>query len=169
MDDLDTDQQLERLVELIRVDYDATLRAMQGFIQTAGQVRAAGIAAWGVVLGLAIRDASWELAALTAALVLIFGYADAFHAALYRRSFSRAVSLETLLDAYVDHLGIDAGDEEAEVRLLAKLETHRFGMNRNLGKLTPQNLVNAAPRVVFRGIYPALLLTSCALVVVYAT
>ena len=66
------------------------------------------------------------------------------------------------------YLGIDAGDEKAEAQLLAKLETHRFGMNRSLGKLTWQNLVSAGPRVVFRGIYPILALTSCALVVLYA-
>lgn len=168
MEDLDTTKQIDRLVELVRLDYDATLRAMHGFVQTGGQIRAAGIAAWGVVVGLALRDTSWELAVLTLGLVLIFGYADAFHAALYRRAFSRAVNLETLLDAYINVLGIDADDDEAEAQLLAKLETHRFGMNRSLGKLTWHHFLGASPRAVFRGIYPALLVTSSALVVVFA-
>jgi hypothetical protein len=169
MNDLEHGQeQIERLVELVRVDYDATLRTMQGFIQTAGQIRAAGIAAWGVVLGFALRDQSWELSSLAVALVLIFAYADAYHSALYRRAFSRVIHLESLLDAVLDHLGIDAGDEEAQARLLGRLETHRFGMNRSLGALTARNLTEARPHVVFRLIYPALMATSSAVVLIYA-
>jgi hypothetical protein len=84
MNDLDKEQeQIDRLVELVRLDYDATLRTMQGFIQTAGQIRAAGIAAWGVVIGFALRDESWEISLLATGLVLIFAYADAYHSALY--------------------------------------------------------------------------------------
>jgi hypothetical protein len=164
----DRQEQLERLVDLVRLDYDATLRTMQGFVQTAGQIRAAGVAAWGVVLGFALRDESWELALLATALVLIFAYADAYHSALYRRSFSRVIRLESLLDAFLDQLGIDAGDEDAESRLLARLETHRFGMNRSLGDLTVRNLVDARPYVVFRAIYPALFAASCVLILLYA-
>jgi hypothetical protein len=163
-----TNTQLERLAELVRVDYDATLRAMHSFIETGGQLRAAGIAAWGVVLGFAIRDASWEVAVLTAALVLIFVYADAYHAALYRRSFTRATQLETLLDAYLNHLGIDDGDEDAEAELLARFKTHRFGMNRSLGKLSFRQMLKARPAVVFRVIYPTLLIISIALATLYA-
>jgi hypothetical protein len=160
--------ELETLADLIRLDYDATLRAMHSFVQTAGQIRGIGVAAWGVVLGLAVRDTSWELSVLAASLIAMFAYADAYHAALYRRAFSRAVRLETLLDDYLNCLGIDAGDEEAEIRLLSKLETHRFGMNRSLGKLTVGSLLNARPLAIFRFLYPGVLGVSLALVLIYA-
>lgn len=160
--------QVEKLAELVRLDYDATLRAMHGFVQTAGQIRGVGVAAWGVVVGLAVRDTSWELSALSAGLIAVFAYADAYHAALYRRTFSRAVRLEALLDEYLNYLGIDAGDEEAEIRLLSKLETHRFGMNRSLGNLTFANMVNARPRAIFRFVYPGMLGVTVMLALIYA-
>jgi hypothetical protein len=145
-----------RLVELIRLDYDATLRAMSGFIGTSSQVRAIGVAVWGVVLGLAVRAESGLLAILALAVIVIFSYGDAYHAALYRRALSRAISLEELLDAYLDRLGIDAENTEAILRTRAKLETHKFGMHRSLRSVTGRDLLAARPRAVFWVIYPAL-------------
>jgi hypothetical protein len=44
-----------QLVELVRLDYDATLRALNGFMTTGSQLRGIGVAAWGVVLGHPLR------------------------------------------------------------------------------------------------------------------
>ena len=167
--ELDEGADRERqLVDLIRLDYDATLRALTGFVAAGSQIRAIGIAAWGVVLGLAVRDESALLAGLALVLIGLFAYGDAYHAALYRRSLSRAISLEELLDAYLDRLGIDAEDTEAILRTRAKLETHRFGMHRTLRPLKFKDLLAARPRSVFWAIYPTIFTVTIALIIAYA-
>lgn len=156
------DEREERLVELVRLDYDAALRTMNGFITTSAQLRAAGIAAWAVIFGFAVRDASAVLAVLSLFVVAVFWYADAYHAALYRSALRRVLDLEDLLDAYVDRLGIDAQQPEAIVRMTARLEAHRFGVHRNLKAVRFDDLLRGRPRVVFRGIYPVLAASSLA-------
>jgi hypothetical protein len=155
------------LVDLIRLDYDATLRAMTGFVGAGTQIRAIGIAAWGLVLGLGVRDESALLVGLALLLVALFAYGDAYHASLYRRALSRAINLEGLLDAYVDRLGIEAEDAEAILRTRAKLETHRFGMHRTLRPLKARDLLSARPRPIFWAIYPAISAATIALIVIY--
>ena len=169
--ELDEGRQLEReksLVELIRVDYDATLRALSGFISTGGQIRAIGVAAWAVVLGLAVGDKSVALAALAAAVVIVFAYGDAYHAALYRRALGRAIRLEGLLDAWVDRLGIDADDPDAVIRSRAKLEMHRFGVHRSLRHPSVSDLIAAKPRPIFWVMYPGLFSASLVAIALYA-
>jgi hypothetical protein len=168
--DLEPVSEREReLVGLIKVDYDAALRAISGFVSTGGQLRGIGVAAWGVVIGLAVRDESALLAGLAMTLVVIFAYADAYHAALYRRALRRAITLEELLDTYLDRLGIDYDDEDAVQRALAKLETHRFGMYHTLRPLRIRDLVLARPRVVFWLVYPGLVFAALAATIVYAS
>lgn len=157
-----------KVVELIRLDYDATLRAMTGFIGSAAQVRALGIAAWGVVVGFAVRSESALLGAVALVLVALFVYADAFHAALYRRALARAIHLEELLDSYLERLGISADDPDEVARVLAKLETHKFGMHRALRPVRLRDLASARPKAIYWVIYPAVLLLTTGLTVTYA-
>jgi len=165
---LPIDELEESLVELVRVDYDATLRALTGFVTTGGQIRAIGAAAWAVVLGLAVGNESVALSVLAAALVVVFVYADAYHAALYRRTLGRAITIESLLDNWIDRLGIDADDPDAVQRTRAKLEMHRFGVQRGLRRPKLGDLVAARPRVVFWAMYPAFLVASTVAAVVLA-
>jgi hypothetical protein len=157
-----------QLVDLVRLDYDATLRALSGFVAAGNQIRAIGIAAWGVVLGLGVRGESALLVGLALLLVVLFAWGDAYHAALYRRALSRAITLEGLLDSYMDRLGVEAEDAEAVLRTCAKLETHRFGMHRHLKPLKLRDLVSARPRPIFWGIYPAVSAVTVALTVFYS-
>ena len=167
--ELEQGEERERqLVEVVRLDYDATLRALTGFVGTGAQIRAIGIAAWGVVIGLAVADESVLLAAVALAVIAVFAYGDAYHAALYRRALARAISLEDLFDSYLERLGIDAEDTEAILRVRAKLETHRFGMHRTLKPLKLNDLLAARPRPIFWGIYPTIVALTAALMIVYA-
>jgi hypothetical protein len=158
----------KQLVDLVRLDYDITVRALTGFVSAGAQIRAIGLAAWGVILGLAVRDVSPYLAGLALLVMAMFAYADAYHAALYRQALSRAVKLESLLDAYVDRLGISLEDPDAILRTQAKLENHRFGMNRTLKRLKARDLLGATPAPVFRVIYPMLAAVTAGLVIGYA-
>jgi hypothetical protein len=87
----------------------------------------------------------------------VFFFADAYHAALYRRALGRAIRIESVLDGWSDRLGIDADDPEAVERARAKLEMHRFGVQRALRRPRAGDLVAAKPRIVFWGMYPAFL------------
>jgi hypothetical protein len=155
------------LVDLVKLDYDATLRTISGVLSTGTSIRVAGFAAWGVLLGLSLRDDSWALSVFAAAVVALFAYADAHHAALYRRGLSRAVALESLLDRYVDRLGIDTHDQDAVDDVLAELETHRFGTYRTMRRLHRKDFLGARPRPIFLFIYPVLF--AAAVIVAFVT
>lgn len=159
-----------QLIDLVRLDYDASLRALNGFVTIASHLRGVGVAAWGVVLGLAVGNESVALALLAAAITVMFAYLDGYHSALYRRALARAISLEGVLDTYLDRLGIDAEDPEAILRARAKLETHRFGMNRSLAHPGWKDLhpLRARPYPVFRAGYPLLVVSALFAAIVFA-
>lgn len=150
----------QSLVELVKLDYDVTLRTITGVLATGTAIRVAGFTAWAGLTGLGIRDDSWALCAAAAALVGLFMYVDAHHAALYARALHRAIKLETLLDRYADRLGIDADDEDAVLRAVGELETHRFGIYRTMPKPRRDELLRARPYPVFRALYPSLVTIS---------
>lgn len=164
----DLEPREEALVELLRTDYDATLRALSGFVTTGGQIRAIGTAAWAVVVSLAVNKDSAALCVLAAALVVVFAYADAYHAALYRRTLSRAIAIEELFDIWLNRLGIEADEPDAVEQARAGLEMHRFGVQKALRRPELKDLLDARPFAVFRGMYPVLLVTSLAAFVVLA-
>ena len=156
-----TDTERERaLVDLIKLDYDVTLRTISGVLATETAIRVAGFAAWAATTGLGIDARSWAVCAAGAALLALFMYVDAHHAALYGRALHRAIRLEKMLDAYADRLGIDADDEDAVLRAIATLETHRFGIYRTMPRTHSRELVKARPHAIFRALYPALLAIS---------
>lgn len=147
----------EALLDLVKTDYDATLRTMTGVVATGAAIRAAGFATWAALLGIGMRDESWTLCALAGVIVCLFAYADAYHAAIYRSVLHRAITIESTLDRYLDRLGIDADDEDAVQGAIAGLEVHRFGVYRTMRRVTRQELTRARPRPVFVALYPALL------------
>jgi hypothetical protein len=165
---IEPDAREEALVDLVRCDYDATLRALGGFVASGNQLRAIGLAAWGVVIGLAVRDDSPPLALLAILLLALFALADAYHAALYRRAMARAIELEDLLDRWGDRLGIDADDPERVADTRSRLEVHRFGAQKSLKRPDWGDMARARPWPVFRIIYPALLVVSIVTVIAYA-
>jgi hypothetical protein len=156
LDEVSTpDDRENQLLDLVRLDYDATLRALSGFVTSGVQTRAIGLAAWGVILGLAMSDLSGWLALLSLAVVVLFAYADYYHAALYRQSLSRAIKIETILDAYVQRLGIAVDDVEAILRVVAKLENHKFGLHRNLKPVRLAGFFDRRSLAPFGAIYAA--------------
>lgn len=152
------------LLELVRLDYDVTLRTISGILATGTSIRVAGFAAWGALVGFAIRDESWPLGAAATAVILLFMYVDAYHASLYGRLLKRAIRLEAILDRYVNRLGIDSEDEDAVLEVIAELETHRFGTYRTLRRVTAEDLRSVTPRAVFRRLYPGLVLVAVVVV-----
>lgn len=160
------------LVDLVRYDYDVTLRTVQSVLATGTSLRAAGFAAWGVILGVGVNNHSWAFCLFAAFIALLFGYIDLLHATLYRRALARATRLESLLAAYCDRLGIDSENEAAVVRTLARLELHKFGvyrtMPRNSASTLPRQYRRARPAAVFRVVYPVLIVSALTATVVIA-
>lgn len=121
-----------QLVELVKADYDATQRALSGFVTSGGQLRAIGIGAWGVVFAVAVSAESSPVAAIAALLAAGFAIIDGYHSALYRQTLDRARDLEELLGEYHNALGIHAANPSRVMRSRARLEQHRFGVHRGM-------------------------------------
>jgi hypothetical protein len=159
---IELDERERELAELVKFDYDVTLRTITGVLATGTAIRVAGFTAWGALLALGLRDDSWALCAASALVLLLFGYADAHHALLYSNALRRAVRLEELLDRYLDRLGIDSDDRDAVFQSRAELETHRFGIYRTMPRAKRGDWLTARPVPVFRALYPALLIAAAA-------
>lgn len=160
------------LVDLVRYDYDVTLRTIQSVLATGMSLRAAGFAAWGVILGVGVNEQSWAFCLFAAVISSLFGYIDLLHATLYRRALARATRLEALIDTYGDRLGIDAENEPAVLRTLARLELHKFGVYRTMPRKSTSTLHRqywrARPAAVFRVVYPALIVGAVVATVIIA-
>lgn len=169
---LSTAERERGLLEMVRYDYDVTLRTIHSVLAVGMSLRAAGFAAWGVVLGVGVNDHSWPFCLLAALLAVLFGYIDLIHATLYRRALARAAEIEALLDAYVDRLGIDSEDDSAIVTTMARLELHKFGIYRTMPRTSPWRIWpqyrRARPPAVFRVVYPALILAALSATAVVA-
>jgi hypothetical protein len=110
------------LVDLVRADYDATQRALSGFVSSGGQLRAIGIGAWGVVFAVAVQSESLLVAGVAALLAAGFAVIDGYHSALYRQTLVRARVLEELLGSYHNSLGINASNPQKVLLARARLE-----------------------------------------------
>lgn len=121
-----------QLVDLVRADYDATQRALSGFVSSGGQLRAIGIGAWGVVFAVAVQAESGLVAGVAALLAAGFAIIDGYHSALYRQTLERARDLEEILGNYHNSLGIYAANPGKVLRARARLEQHRFGVHRGM-------------------------------------
>lgn len=156
-----------RLLELIRVDYDATLRALNGFAAGAAAIRGIGIATWGVIVGIAIRDESSALAVLAIGVTFIFAFIDGYHSALYRGALARAVRIESLLNDYAETLGIYADDPETVDKVRARVELHAFGVNRTMRRIALRHVFDVRPWPVFVALYPVLIVTAIIVFLAY--
>jgi hypothetical protein len=148
------------LVDLVRLDYDGTLRALNGFAAAAAAIRGVGIAAWGIIVGIAVNDKDALLGLVAGGVTLTFVFIDAYHSALYRKTLARAIQIEALLNGYAETLGIDSDDAEAVDRVRAQLELHSFGVNRTMRRLAVTDLWDARPWPVFIVLYPVLVVTA---------
>ncbi|MFN2629269.1 MAG: hypothetical protein ABR569_11620, partial [Gaiellaceae bacterium] len=120
------------LVDLVKADYDATHRALTGFVSSAGQLRAVGIAVWGVLYAAALAARSVEVAVVAVLVLPAFVVADGYYSALYRQTLHRSREIEGLLGGYHNAIGIHRGDERRLIRAVATLEQHEFGVHRSM-------------------------------------
>ena len=120
------------LLDIVKADYDATHRALAGFVTSGGQLRAVGIAAWGVVLAGAIGTHSATIAVVDVPLVIVFAIADGYYSSLYRQTLRRSRDIEHVLREYHNAVGIHGENQRKVARAVAGLEQHRFGVHRDM-------------------------------------
>jgi hypothetical protein len=128
------------LLDLVKADYEATHRALAGFVASGGQIRAIGIAVWGVLFAAALQTESSAIAALAIGLAIAFAIADGYYSTLYRDTLVRSRAIESLIGDYANSLGIHADSKRKVELAIAAMEQHRFGVHREMRP------VNATPR-----------------------
>jgi hypothetical protein len=145
------------LVDLVKVDYDATHRALAGFVSSGSQLRAVGIAAWGVLYAAAVAAHSVAVAVIAVVLLPAFVVADGYYSALYRQTLQRSREIEALLRDYHNAIGIHRGDERQLIRAVAAIEQHAFGVHRGMKPVNQEPWWWLPRPLRVAGIYPLLL------------
>lgn len=121
-----------RLLDLVKTDYEATHRALAGFVTSASQLRAVAIAAWGVIYAAALTTKSVSVAVVGTLLLLAFLVADGYYSALYRQTLRRSRKIEGVLHRYHQAIGIQHRNRRRVARAVAELEQHAVGVHREM-------------------------------------
>jgi hypothetical protein len=154
-----------QLAELVKFDYERTMAFIQGVVGVSANVRSIGIGGWFLLVAAAINNQRWELAAIALAAILVFGVIDAYHGWLYAHALDRATDMENALGEYARWLTRTA-DADLGATALAGLRGHEFGQLRNLPRFRIAMLGNARPTLVYRRLYPALVVLAAGAAVV---
>ncbi len=150
------DSSRREMLRLVELDYERTSKFIEGIVGTGATIRGWAITIWVALLGAAVDRKLWELAALGAVVILVFGLVDGYHASLYRAALDHAMRLERITRDYYAMIGRGTDDPDAELDLRAELESHRFGYYSNLRRFELRDLRNARPWVFFKFLYPFL-------------
>jgi hypothetical protein len=162
----------KELVRLVELDYDRTSKFIDGVIGTSATIRGLLITAWIAVITLAFDTSHWTLAAVSFAVVVVFGLLDAYHAWLYDQALKHATALEKLSQEY--HRVFPRGEDDpiGERDLRTDLEGYTFGIFTNIPQFKWKEwwkeLRKVRPVIVFQLLYPALLAVSIVATVVLA-
>jgi hypothetical protein len=144
------------LVDLVKADYDATHRALAGFVSSGSQLRAVGIAAWGVLFAAAIAAHSVAVAVIGVVLLPAFVVADGYYSALYRQTLQRSRDIEALLRNYHNAIGIYQGQNRQVIRAVAAIEQHAFGVHSGMKPVNQERGWWVPRPLRVAGIYPLL-------------
>jgi len=156
----------KELVRLVELDYERTAKFIEGVIGTSAAIRGLLVTAWLAVVTLAVNTSRWALAAVSLAVVIVFGLVDAYHSWLYHQALQHAIELESISRTYYAALARGGDDPDAEEDLEVHLQAHRLGVYSNLRRFRMKDLRFARPRIFFQILYPALAVTSVAVAVI---
>jgi hypothetical protein len=147
-------------VRIVELDYDRTSKFIEGVTGSSATIRGLLMTAWVAVIVLAFDTSRWVAAAISFAIVVIFGLLDAYHAVLYQRALGHATELEDASKIYYDAVALGTDDPFAEFDLQIFFGKYRFGLYRNLRQFSIKDLRLVRPRIFFAVLYPALLVVS---------
>ncbi len=169
---MDEDRRRE-LVRLVELEIEGMRWLVASVLSTGNTVRVAGIAVWSAAMGGAIINDAPLLALLGIVGLGAFAIVDAYHGHLYASVLKDLIRNERIVDRYYVLCARYPGDERRAAALDRILASRRFGVHEKLRGRAPAThvgtlaaaglplLLSARPRVVFRGLYPTLLLLGC--------
>jgi hypothetical protein len=157
------------LIELVRVDYEATCSLIDGVVRTSLALRGVGVTLILALLSLAVQKSSEALALCSLAAVPLFLYLDAYHGWLYAECLTRAHGLERILALRYKELERN-DDPDIGLDLDVALASHRFGQYSNLPRFQLRRLLRARPRSMYAVLYGSLFaLAAAAIAYCFAT
>jgi hypothetical protein len=152
--DLEADTRSE-LIDLVRVDYEATRSLIDGVVRTSLALRGVGVTLILALLGLATQKSSEAVALCAFVAVGLFLYLDAYHGWLYAEGLRRAHDLEHILALRYKEL--ERGDDtDISLDLDVALASHRFGQYSNLPRFRLRRLTRARPKTMYVVLYGSL-------------
>lgn len=160
-------ERVQRMLDLVEIDFGATNSFISGVLATATTVRGWAITICLALAGLGVQQSSWEFGVLALVVAILFGMIDAYHLELYRQAMAHARSLDRLYAEYYGALSraelvpISGSDLEIE------LDSHQFGLYRKLSGFEFRRLLKGFSGL-FAFVYLALVALSAVLIVVYA-
>jgi hypothetical protein len=158
---------VREMIRLVELDYERTAAFSDGLVQREAAVRGLAVTVWVATLGFAFDRTSWPLAVLAAAASIAFALLDAYYSAVFVQLQTHLVALERLSATYYRSLR-SPQDNDALADLALAFEEYRFGHRRPLRRVHFRDLFSVFDRVVFRFLYPPLVLAAvaCALLIV---
>lgn len=159
----------ERLVALLRLDYDRTNDFIQGVLSTINTLRGWAITLTVALVGFAFERNAWLLSLMASFVLLLFAYLDVYHSWLYSAAVRHAGDLENAIGSYHRFLAQADDDEMAILDFEADVKGHTFGLLRVLRRPAFRGMVvGARPRSMLVVVYGALLAVSIGSTVVIA-
>jgi len=148
--------EIEELLNLVRFDYEQSLRIIDGIVRVSTSIRAIATTVWVGLLAASIQTNEWALAAIGAAATGIFALLDGYHGWLYGHASERAYKQEKLIHDYYKYLQ-RSGDRESESEILKQLRSHEFGQLSHFPGLDKLHFYcKAKPPFFYHWFYPAL-------------
>jgi hypothetical protein len=158
----------KELIRVIELDYDRTSKFIEDVLGTSATIRGLLVTAWVAVLTFAFDVSKWSLAAVSFAIVVVFGVLDAYHSWLYTEALGHAADLEEVSETYYGALALGGDDPDSALDLQVSLQDHHFGIYRSLTRFRIRDLAAVRPQIFFAVLYPALLTVSVICAVVLA-
>jgi hypothetical protein len=150
-------------IRLVELDYDKTNEFIKGVVGTGAALRGSAITVWLALIGFAFQQNLPALAYLAAVVIVVFALVDGYHGWLYAQAATHLRAVEKVTSTYYNALSRGDDDPDAILDFRQELRFHRFGFFSNLRRtIRPWFLWDAHPKVVYRLVYPLLLVLAVA-------
>ena len=157
----------KEMLRLVELDYQRTSDLIERLTGIGTALRGGAITAWVAIIAFAVsgKPVYGLLASVVAATIWI---TDGYNAFLYDSAADHARIVERISALYYGALARSADDVDAFDDVDVALAGLRFGLYTNLGRHHLRDIWFANPRVVFRILYPILIVGGLGIAVVVA-
>jgi hypothetical protein len=156
----------EPLLAIIEKDYAATRELMESALGSAGRTRTFGLALVGVLIGATLSSHLPLLGAATALIASLVALVDAFYSWQYERALGHARRIERIQQHLYRAYLRDPDNAHELRRLGSRLRSFRPGSASTLHRFRLRDAWYSSPPVVFRGLYPAVIIGAAVAAVV---